>query len=372
MFKRLFNFFQVLIIDRYLFSEFFGPFLVAVGGFAIIGIVEILFYLVELAVLSGISYWVVIRLLFFKLPAIMVLFFPMAVLFAVMLLFVRMAKDTELTVLRTSGVHPLRIIFPVILFGFLISLSSYLTNEFVVPWTNQASDELIQNEINKKPPPIIAENTVFKDGSRFFYVKSVNKKTSELVDITVFETKERFPRILTAKTGIFKQGSWVLRQGMMQELNENGELQFTNQFDEMVIHMDIQFREYFKNEKAPTQMNSRELKEKIKFFKENGLDSIALEVDYYMKASIPFACLIFSLIGVAYCFSFVRSGKDWWGVIMAICIAVLTVGFYFFIMALSKAFGKDGTLSPLLAAWLPNMAYASIALGIILHQCFRR
>jgi lipopolysaccharide export system permease protein len=325
-----------------------------------------------LAVLSGISYWVIIRLLVFKLPAIMVLFFPMAVLFGVMLLFVRMAKDTELTVLRTSGVHPIRIITPVIVFTFLISMSSYITNEFIVPWTNKASDELIQNEINKKPPPIIKENTIFKDGDRFFYVKTVNKENSELSGITILETKDLFPRILVAKTGTFNQGSWILKNGTMQELNENGELQFTNHFEEMVIHMDIKFQEYFKYEKAPSQMNSKELKFRIDMFKQSGLNPTALQVDYYMKLSVPFACLIFGLIGIAYCFSFVKSGRDWWGVIVSICIAVLTVGFYFFITALCKALGKEGTLPPILGAWLPNIAYSIVSLSMILNQCFRR
>ena len=36
-------------------------------------------------------------LLMFKLPAIMILFFPMAVLFATMLVLVRMAKDNEIS-----------------------------------------------------------------------------------------------------------------------------------------------------------------------------------------------------------------------------------------------------------------------------------
>ena len=43
----------------------------------------------------------------------MVLFFPMAALFSTMLLLVRMAKDNELTVLRTSGIQTFRIILPI-------------------------------------------------------------------------------------------------------------------------------------------------------------------------------------------------------------------------------------------------------------------
>ena len=82
---------RITILDRYLFREFSGPFVLAVGGFAVIAIVDILFYLVELFVISGISFFTIIRLLVYKLPSLMIIFFPMAVLFAVMLLLVRMA-----------------------------------------------------------------------------------------------------------------------------------------------------------------------------------------------------------------------------------------------------------------------------------------
>ena len=98
------------ILDRYLVREFINPFILAVCGFGLIAVVDILMYLVELAVISGIGFDVVIRILIYKLPAIMVLFFPMAVLFTVMLILVRMAKDNEITVLKTFIVKTLQIV----------------------------------------------------------------------------------------------------------------------------------------------------------------------------------------------------------------------------------------------------------------------
>ncbi|NQY73397.1 MAG: LptF/LptG family permease, partial [Candidatus Margulisbacteria bacterium] len=91
---------SINILDRYIISQFMGPFLLAVGAFVIIGIVDILFVLVDSFINSGVSLFIVIRLLIYKIPAIMVLFFPMAVLFSVMLLLIRMAKDNEITIIR--------------------------------------------------------------------------------------------------------------------------------------------------------------------------------------------------------------------------------------------------------------------------------
>lgn len=372
MFQAIKAFFinRITILDRYLFKQFTGPFLLAVGGFALIGIVDILFYLVELAILSGISFYTILRLLLYKLPAIMILFFPMAVLFSIMLLMVRMAKDNELTVLRTSGIHSGRIVIPLLLLTFCTALISYYTNETVVPWTNETSDALIRKEIKKKPPPVIRENIVFKDSSdRFFYIKKVNTQTSTMEHILILEGTSYFPRITSAKKAFWNQLSWTLIDGYTQELSKEGTLEFLDDFDEMTINVEQNIETFYKRQKSAKEMDSKELKERISTLKKGGVSTRGLKVEYYMKTSVPMACFIFGLLGIAYCLSFVRSGKDWWGVIFSIVISVLSVGFYFFIMALFRALAKDAVITPLLGAWIPNMIYGSIAGAITFYQC---
>lgn len=358
---------KLTILDKYLFKEFLFPFTLAVFGFALIGIVDILFYVVELSVLSGVSFFTTIKLLIYKLPAVMVLFFPMATLFACMLLFVRMAKDNELSVLRTSGIHAARIIIPVIILGVAISYLSYIFNEAIVPMSNQAADTLIKRELRKSPPPNIAENTVFNDSDRFFYIKRI--KNDSMENIMVIEKTFEQPRLIIAKEGSWKDFKWTLFDGTLQEFDSEGHLKYSNHFDEMRIHVQQNIRSYYKRQKKAKEMDSNELKDKIESLEESGLNSNYFEIEYHMKRSLPATCLIFVLIGIAYCFSFVRSGKDWWGVIIAICVSVLSVGLYFVLLAISRAFAKGGLIDPIIGAWTPNIIYGSIASYLIYYQC---
>ena len=149
------------IIDRYLFREFFGPFLFSLVGFIIIGLVDLIFALVDLFVNSGVPLSVITRLLLYKIPAIMVMFLPMSAIFATMLLLVRMAKDNELTVIRTSGVQIFRVIIPIVLLGLSVSIFSWSVNEYITPWANRVSDHLIRTAVKKKPPPKIVDNVFF-------------------------------------------------------------------------------------------------------------------------------------------------------------------------------------------------------------------
>lgn len=360
-------------LDRYLFNQFMGPFVLAVFGFAIIGMVDILFYLVELTVISGIPFHTIIQLLMYKLPAVMVMFFPMAVLFSVMLMMVRMAKDNELTILRTSGVPSSRIVIPIILITVFTSLLSYVTNEKLVPWTNERSNQLIREQIEKTPPISVAENIIFKDAeNRFFYIKHVNSKNGVMENLLIFEETTDFPRVISAKKALWHQSSWTLVDGFIQETDSDGSVQFLDHFDEMTIHITQDLDTFFKQEKSAKEMDSKELKERIKTLNKGGINTQGLKVEYYMKTSIPFGCAIFGLIGIAYCLSFVRTGKDWWGVIVAIIIAVLSVGLYLFITALFRAFAKDGNLDPLWGAWIPNIIYGSLAGVITIYQCLAK
>ena len=76
------------------------------------------------------------------------------------------------------------------------------------------------------------------------------------------------------------------------------------------------------------------------------------------------------LMGTTFCITFVRSGKDWWGVIWAIITVVLLVGFYFFNGHISGTRKKE-IITPLLSAWIPNLIYLIPCAGILLHNGFR-
>ena len=156
----------------------------------------------------------------------MVMFLPMSAIFSTMLLLVRMAKDNEITVIRTSGVNVFRLIIPVALLGFSISLFSWGVNEYITPWANQVSDQLIRQSIRKQPPPKIVDNVFFKEaGNRYLYIEQVNIKSGEMRNLLLFEKNDTpFPRIITAKTAQWDEKNWFLNDGFVHELNRAGDL----------------------------------------------------------------------------------------------------------------------------------------------------
>ena len=309
-----FNWWKRSIIDRYLIKEFFGPFLFSLGGFIIIGLVDLIFALVDLFVNSGISLGIITRLLIYKIPAIMVMFLPMSAIFSTMLLLVRMAKDNELTIIRTSGIQIFRVIIPIACLGLSTTLFSWGVNEFVTPWANRVSDHLIRTTIKKETPTKNYRQCIFKEsGNRFLFIEHMDTKSGEMNNLLLFEKSSNpFPRLVTAKKAMWNEKNWFLYNGFIHELNPSGDIKYISHFEETTIHLVRDLYSFYSRHKTPKQMDSSELKTKINTLDKGGINTTALEVEYHLKKSLPAACFIFCLMGMTFCITFVKSGKDWW------------------------------------------------------------
>lgn len=357
------------ILDRYLFADVAGPFFFGLFGFVIIGMVDLVFSLIDMFINNGIPFLVVMKILIYKIPAIMVLFYPMAVLFATLIVLIRMAKDSEITVLRAGGISLGRIVLPILVAGFLAFGLSYFTNEKIVPWANNISDEILRKAMIKKPSPDIIENTFFKESeNRFFYVKKILKDQKEMENIVIHETTDGFPRVITAKTATYEGQLWRLKNGVVYTYNTAGLLHYQGKFTEMTIWVDPQLYNYYRTEKTPREMNSKELRQKIKSLQNSGSETKVLNVEYQLKYSMPMASFIFALIGTALALIFVKHGRDLWGVVIAVLTALLSVGFYFFVMATFRSLARGGYIVPSLGAWGPNILFGITALILIIYQ----
>jgi lipopolysaccharide export system permease protein len=163
----------VRILDRYLFSEFllyftFGSSIVVF--FLMVN--AILFQMMDFIIDKRVPFPIFMKILFFQLPAYAVLAFPMATLFATLLSISRMSKDSEVDVMRTSGISVTRMMAPMLVMGLLVSGVSYVMLQKLVPWSNNHSitlwREFIMSDTTGKP----IANLFFKGkGDREFFIK---------------------------------------------------------------------------------------------------------------------------------------------------------------------------------------------------------
>jgi lipopolysaccharide export system permease protein len=184
-------------------------------------------------------------------------------------------------------------------------------------------------------------------------------------DIAVYELTGEFPRVITAKRARWDGSRWLLEDGFVHKYDERGALAYQSDFAGMQININKSFYNYYKAQKTPAEMSTRELRQRIQELKNSGAATGSLKTAYHLKFSMPAACLIFALVGTALLLLFLSGSRDIWDIIKAVLFALLSVGFYFFLMAFFRAWGRGGYISPFWSAWSPNLIYGALAVGII-------
>ncbi len=349
------------IVDRYVVFEMLGPFLIGVVGFVLVLAVDLLFTMADLIINKGVPLWAMVKLLAYKLPAIMVLTFPVSTLFAVAMALGRMSKDNEIVALRTSGVSLFRISVPILVIGLLVSVASYFTNERLVPHANHVSSNIIRQIIYKQPLPEVKQNVFFKDAhNRFYYAKRVDMKNKTMDNVMIYEvTQDEYPRVILADKAAFSGRIWKLDQGIIHNYDKNGFLKYEAAFTNMKLNVSEDVLSY-SDQKTSQEMNSNELKTMISTLDKGGVNTHGLQTELLMKFSIPFTCFVFALIGIPFSLPNPRSGRTW-GMIVTI---VFMFTFYVF-ASVFRSLGKGAILPPAAAAFAPQLTFAVIG-GLLL------
>lgn len=343
---------RVLISDRYIVKEILPPFLLGVGAFIVILIGDILYTLAEFLATSRVSIGVVLQLLAYKVPAILVITFPVSTLFGTLLGLGRLAKDREVQAMRLAGMSLVRIFTPVLMFGFLMAGLTFVTNEFIAPWANHEANNLIRRAAFGEAFPHIREQVFFRGpGNRFFYVGNIDDERRELRNVMIYETGAPLPKLITAQQARWEQKIWFLTGGVIREFDEDGFTRYEAVFQEMDIVVGLDAAPFFAGQKTPEEMTALELRQYLRLFGHGG-GSARFDVEFHRKFAIPFASAIFALVAAPLGVHTAQGGR-----FMGVGLSIGLLFVYYVMMSVARAMGGIGAVAPVLAAWVPNLVF---------------
>jgi len=353
------------IVDRYTAREFAGPFVAAVAGFTVMLLSSLIFELTDLIVDRKMPAATVVRLLIYKIPGVVVISLPIAVLFASLLSLGRLAKDSELKVLLGTGTSFKRIIVPILTFSLLVSGISFVLNEEVVPASNHVAENLFRQALFRDPLPTVQEGVFFRGAQdRFFYVGEVDRERREMRRILVYEIGDgAYPQMISATSGTYEDRVWHLRDGVIKTLDDEGFTVEDFGFEAMEYPMAQSLDVYLGNQKTTDEMTRAELLEHIRLFKRGGLDVKRFEVAYHMKASLPLAGFLWVMVGAPLTLRSMRGGRVF-GVVASLAVAFL----YYVSASFFQSLGGNGVLPPLVAAWATNVVFLAVGLALLVRS----
>ncbi len=103
-----------------------------------------------------------------------------------------------------------------------------------------------------------------------------------------------------------------------------------------------------------------ELKAKIEKMKKNGEDTTSQEVQLHKRYAIPFACIVFGLIGVPLGIQPRRSGRS-----HGFVFGILVILAYYMSLTGAEQFALKKSIPPLLAGWAPNLLFGCLGVYLL-------
>ncbi len=358
---------NISVMDRYIMMELLLPFLFGIGLFTAFGLsIGTLFELIRRVTESGLPLILAFKILLLRMPGFIALAFPMSMLLATLLAYSRLSSDSEIIALRSVGVNIYRLVVPALILSLMVTGMTFFINDVVTPSANKEATITLKKALNKARPSFKDRNilypeykTVEENGNsytvleRLFYAEEFNG--SEMKDLTILDlSREGLNQILTAQTATWNivENVWDFSNGTIYLISPDGTYRNIVRFEHQQLALSRAPLDLTQSRPRIEEMNIAQAREYLKVVKLSGKEKSIrkLLVRIQGKISLPFVCVVFGLIGSALGLRPQNTNK---ATGFGICVALIFS--YYLLSFVSDSMGIWGIITPITAAWLPNI-----------------
>jgi lipopolysaccharide export system permease protein len=345
------------IIDRYIIKKFLAILFYTTMAFIVIFVVVDLIENLDKFLSSEAKFLDVVLYYIYFIPYIILLTLPVNMLLSCLFSLGSMAQYNELISCLSAGVSLYRIVLPILILAAIISVASGVAGETVVPETNRRRMDIFRYDIRKQPRMqggTQRQISLQDRGGRQLSIEyfDARKQKAEKVNIVWREgntIRERWD--VKSMVWDTSRSEWKLNQVIQRKFTDTGEeisehdllwYQDSQVFPEDLVDLQVK----------PEEMNYVELNRFVDKMLSLGADARKWLVELYMKISYPFANFIIVLFGAPLASRKRRSGPA-----LGFALALLISFVYFLFVRSGQVLGRDGTLDPLLGAWIGNIVF---------------
>ncbi|GHT33248.1 membrane protein [Bacteroidia bacterium] len=290
-------------------------------------------------------------------PSFISMISPLITFVAVIFFTSRLADNSEIIAMLSSGISFQRLMVPYWISAAIIALATFILNAFIIPpgnitkiefqnkYLKNRAVEYVRNMQLEVEPGVIAYFDRYDDKSRMGYRFSLEH----------FEDKKLISRLTAASIKYDTLYNWTIENYMIRD------------FDGMYEHISSGSRKDTTLSIIPSDflisiddcetMTSPQLAKYIKRQKQRGIGNIqTFEIEYYKRYAAIMAAFILTCIGAS-----LSSRKMKGGMGLNIGIGIGLSFSYILFTTVTSTFAVSGLVSPMVAAWIPNILYTFIA-----------
>jgi LPS export ABC transporter permease LptG len=384
----------IRVIDRYLLRELLAPFALGGGLFTFFLIIDRLYSLTDLVITKGVPFYLVLQLLVFMLPSFLTHTLPMALLVAILLAGGRLAGDLEIVAFKAAGVGPLRLLRPVVMAAVLVGAATAGMTLVVNPASNAVFQHQLFKILQTRATSGLHErvfNTSF--GDMVIYLEEVSPSQVALKGVLVSDERDpKLTRIITAREGrlLTDEANQRVTLRLIDGAINESDVAATPPLNAAVHptgeplplpaggaattrrYRYTAFGLYDMNLAVASPFQSTKLDKPEKNFSMGELTAAIGEarsldqpaapflVEYHKRFALPFAALVFALVGFPLA---VRSHRGGRSLALVGSLAILVA--YYLLLTSLEGLALSRRLPAWFAIWLPNLIFVIIGAGLV-------
>ncbi len=151
-----------MILTKYLFKQTINNVLIATCVF--VGVIWLTqsFKTIKLIINKGANLSDFFILSFYSFPSWLLIAFPLGTFAGCFISYLKLQNDSEIIVMKSTGISPLKLSNPVLIISALISLILFLISHLILP-TTYKNFKILQNKIRNDSQNLILKDNVFVD-----------------------------------------------------------------------------------------------------------------------------------------------------------------------------------------------------------------
>lgn len=344
-------------IDFYITKKFLGTFFYAIGLILAIAIVfDISENLDEFISKEIPVHDIVFDYYLNFIPYFANLFSPLFTFIAVIYFTSKMAYNTEIIAILSSGVSYGRLMRPYLVSAFILALFSFTLGNYIIPPANKVLNNFKHKYIQNNR--FVSENNIHRqiEPGLYIYMQRFNAN-----NIGYRFTMERFEGAklvekLTADNIRWNEetGKWVINNYWKRKIYDDHE-EFEKGY-RLDTTLNMSPNDYKVIQGEMETFTTPALKKEIALMQMRGVNTVEWEIEKHKRVSGPFSAFILTLIGAA-----LASRKIKGGLGLHLGIGLGLSFSYILFMQISTVFAISGSAPPILSVWIPNIAYSIIA-----------
>ena len=349
------------ILARYIAAAFFKNLVLALSGLTVL-----FFFQTLLTKLNEYELNQLLIYTFYDLPQMMVMVAPPAALVATVLTFSGLSKTNELIACYSIGIslrQMISVIFPIV---FVMCCFSLVVQDRILPAFYEKKSLFFWREIKKQKDfflDIKQDKIWYRSNNMIYHIKTYNPADGTIrgVGIYIFKDDWTLQEYIESPMGAFDTQRWQLAKGTTSRFDPKTGFPVIEEFDRRAIALREKPADFKEIEKEVDRLRIKDLIRFINSNKKAGIQTKGPEVKLHSRFALSFIPLIMCLLAVPFSVSPNREGrlgKD-------LLIAFVITFFYWLSFSVSLSLGTNGTITPVLAAWLPSLIFGLLAVFLL-------